>query len=52
MNNLDLDLIYAYTRAQAIEDGEQILADDIHELMAYIVKRWGYKYPIYITRTV
>lgn len=43
---IDLDVIFAYTRAQAIEDGEQILAEGN---LAELVKTNGYLYPLYIT---
>jgi hypothetical protein len=42
------DLIYAYTRKQAIEDGEQILLEgDLGKLAAE-----HYKHPVYLTRAV
>lgn len=39
------DLVYVYTRRQAIEDGEQV---DVSSL----AKEAGFKYPVFITRTV
>jgi hypothetical protein len=38
-----------YTRQQAIDDGEQVLADGE---LAQIAKDLGYKYPVYFTRSV
>lgn len=40
------EIIYSYTRKQAIEDGEQVLLD------AKLTKEAGYKYPVYVTRSV
>jgi hypothetical protein len=45
----DLDVIYAYTRAQAIEDGEQVLAEGE---LAEVVKNNHYKYPLFITSNI
>ncbi|MGH7801032.1 MAG: DUF6573 family protein [Thermodesulfobacteriota bacterium] len=39
------DLVYVYTRQQAIEDGEQV---DVSSL----AKEAGFKYPVFITRTI
>jgi hypothetical protein len=42
------EVIYAYTRAQAIADGEQVeLTDDLTQMAQQL-----YKYPIYLTRSV
>jgi hypothetical protein len=43
------DLVYAYTRAQAVEDGEQVLLTDE---LAQLAREAGWNYPIYITRSV
>jgi hypothetical protein len=43
------ELIFAYTRKQAIVDGEQFLADGE---LAQIAKDAGYKCPVYMTRSV
>jgi hypothetical protein len=45
----EIEVIYTYTRKEAIEDGKQILADGE---LARIAKSAGYKYPIYMTRGV
>jgi hypothetical protein len=42
------DIIYSYTRAQAIEDGEQMPLEGELATMA----RELYKYPVYLTRSV
>ncbi len=49
MTELFGDPIYAYTRAQAIKDGYQMLLTDKD---AQAVKEIGYKYPVYLTTTV
>lgn len=40
------DVVYAYTRKQAIEDGFQVLLD------SQLTKEAGYKYPVYLTHSV
>ncbi len=42
-------VIHSYTRQEAIEDGEQILASGE---LANIARSIGYKYPVYMTRGV
>jgi hypothetical protein len=44
-----LQVIHSYTRQEAIEDGEQILASGE---LANIARSIGYKYPVYMTRGV
>jgi hypothetical protein len=46
MNDLFGEVIYAYTRKQAVEDGFQVLAPDTE------CKAAGIKYPVFINRTV
>ena len=48
-NELFGEVIYAYTRKQAIEDGEQISLDEFH---ASELKEAGLKFPVYMTSTV
>jgi hypothetical protein len=43
------EVIYAYTRKQAIEDGYQVLLTDYH---AKLARQAGWKYPVYLTRGV
>ncbi len=43
------EIIYIYSRKQAIEDGEQFLATGE---LAQIAKDVGYKFPVYMTRSV
>ena len=43
------DIICDYTRKQAILDGEQILLENS---LARLTKEAGYKYPVYLTRSV
>jgi hypothetical protein len=43
------NVIYAYTRKQAIEDGYQVLLIDDH---AKLARQAGWKYPVYLTRGV
>jgi hypothetical protein len=43
------DLIYAYTRAQAVEDGEQILLEG---KLADMAREAGWVIPVYLTSTV
>jgi len=43
------EVIYAYTRKQAIEDGEQVLLTGEH---AELARDAGWKYPVYLTRGV
>ncbi|MFZ2633437.1 MAG: DUF6573 family protein [Desulfosalsimonadaceae bacterium] len=43
------EVIYAYTRKQAIEDGQQVLLTGNHAVLA---RRAGWKYPIYLTSGV
>jgi hypothetical protein len=43
------EVIYAYTRKQAIEDGYQILLTGEH---AELARDAGWKYPVYLTRGV
>lgn len=40
------DVIYTYTRQQAIADGEQVLVD------CELSKEAGFSYPVYLTRSV
>lgn len=42
----ETEIAYSYTRKQAIEDGEQVLLD------ARMTKEAGYRYPVYMTRSV
>lgn len=42
----EAEIIYSYTRKQAIEDGEQVLLDQ------KLTREAGYKYPVYLTRSV
>lgn len=43
------DVIYTYTRKNAIEDGFQVLLTGDH---AQLAKEAGWKYPVYLTRGV
>jgi len=43
------EVIYAYTRKQAIEDGHQVLLSDDY---ASLARDFGWKYPVYLTRGV
>jgi hypothetical protein len=43
------NVIYAYTRKQAIEDGYQVLLTDDY---AKLARQAGWKYPVYLTRGV
>ena len=43
------EVIYAYTRKQAIEDGYQVLLTGKH---AELAREAGWKYPVYLTRGV
>jgi hypothetical protein len=43
------EVIYAYTRKQAIADGYQVLLTDDH---AKLARQAGWKYPVYLTRGV
>jgi hypothetical protein len=45
----EIEVIYTYSRKEAIEDGEQILVDGE---LARIARAAGYRYPIYMTRGV
>jgi hypothetical protein len=45
-NNSELEVIYAYTTKQAVDDGFLVLVDP------KIVKEAGIKYPVYLTRAV
>lgn len=47
MEELFGEVIYAYTRKQAVEDGEQV---DLSEADA--VKEAGFQFPVYMTRRV
>lgn len=40
------EIIYAYTRQEALADGEQVLVN------SNISREAGYKYPVYLTRSV
>lgn len=48
-NSIFGEVIYAYTRKQAIEDGFQVLLTEEH---AQLAKEAGWKYPVYLTRGV
>ena len=43
------EVIYTYTRKQAIEDGYQVLLTGKH---AELAREAGWKYPVYLTRSV
>jgi hypothetical protein len=43
------EVVYAYTRKEAIEEGEQVLVEGE---LAGIARGAGYKYPMYMTRAV
>lgn len=43
------DIVYSYTRRQALEDGEQI---DASSGVLLEISRQHYKYPVYLTRSV
>ena len=45
------DIVYSYTRKQALEDGEQVLLEGELGEMARS-RPIGYKYPVYLTRSV
>jgi hypothetical protein len=49
MENLFGDVIYSYSRKQAIADGGQVLLEGDH---AQLVKEAGYKWPVYLTTGV
>lgn len=48
MDNTESDLIYTYTRKQAIKDGEQVLLKGEKAELAKDI----YKYPVYLTRGI
>lgn len=43
------DVMYVYTRRQALEDGYQMLLSDGHAVLA---RQAGWKYPVYLTHFV
>lgn len=48
MHFTESDLIYTYTRKQAIENGEQVLLEGRKAELAKDI----YKYPVYLTRRI
>jgi hypothetical protein len=43
------EVIYSYTRKDAVEDGQQVLLEG---KLADLAKQAGWKYPVYLTDTV